>query len=63
MKKVNDDKRLNENKSKKLIVDEVNSLEGFEHYSLPDSSRTVAEKQFLNLLIEVLGQSIIKESI
>ena len=62
MKNVKDEKQKYERESKKLTLEEVNSVEGFEHYSLFNLSVTVVEKQFLDLLIEVLGQSIIKES-
>ena len=62
MKNVKDEKQKDEHQSKKLTLGELNFIDGFEHHSLFDVSLTVVEKQFLDLLIEVLGQSIIKES-
>jgi len=51
MKNVNDDKQSNEHESKKLTLEELDSVEGFEHYSLHDKQELINAVFNLSLVL------------
>jgi hypothetical protein len=51
MKNENDDKQTNEHESKKLTLEELNSIEGFENYSLLDKQELINTVFNLSLVL------------
>lgn len=51
MKNIRDEKQANENESKKLTIQEINSVAGFQHYSLREKQDLIDTVHNLSLIL------------